>query len=160
MTASHNLNQFCPFRTIEQRISLFSEQVGQVYFVTKRTLITANQTTQLVFANLTSRIEENLLIITTHPTIQALSKYISIVCKTLWRLQISLTGSSDFVISGTAKQNLELAAELGVGGGGAGAWGVGSNDRWWREKLGSLGKTPGNQNFHLFEVHLRHIYSI
>lgn len=58
MTASHNLNQFCPFRTIEQRISLFSEQVGQVYFVTKRTLITANQTTQLVFANLTSRIEE------------------------------------------------------------------------------------------------------
>lgn len=83
MTASHNLNQFCPFRTIEQRISLFSEQVGQVYFVTKRTLITANQTTQLVFANLTSRIEENVLIITTHPTIQALSKYISIVCKTL-----------------------------------------------------------------------------
>ena len=83
MTASHNLNQFCPFRTIEQRISLFSEQVGQVYFVMKRTLITANQTTQLVFANLTSRIEENLLIITTHPTIQALSKYISIVCRTL-----------------------------------------------------------------------------
>ena len=61
MTASHNLNQFCPFRT-KQRISLFSEQVGQVYFVTKRTLITANQTKQLVFANLTSRIEENLLI--------------------------------------------------------------------------------------------------
>lgn len=156
MTASHNLNQFCPFRTIEQRISLFSEQVGQVYFVTKRTLITANQTTQLVFANLTSRIEENVLIITTHPTIQALSKYISIVCKTLWRLQISLTGSSDFVISGTAKQNLELAA----GGGETGAWGVGSNDRWWREKLGSLGKTPGNQNFQRFEVYLRHIYSI
>ena len=61
MTASHNLKQFCPFRT-KQRISLFSEQVGQVYFVTKRTLITANQTKQLVFANLTSRIEENLLI--------------------------------------------------------------------------------------------------
>ena len=153
MTASHNLNQFCPFRTIEQRISLFSEQVGQVYFVMKRTLITANQTTQLVFANLTSRIEENLLIITTHPTTQALSKYISIVCKTLWRLQISLTGSSDFVISGTAKQNLELAA----GGGRARAWGVGSSDRWWQEKLGSLGKTPGNQNFQRFEVHLRHI---
>ena len=42
MTASHNLKQFCPFRT-KQRISLFSEQVGEVYFVTKRTLITANQ---------------------------------------------------------------------------------------------------------------------
>ena len=129
MTASHNLNQFCPFRT-KQRISLFSEQVGQVYFVTKRTLITANQTKQLGFANLTSRIEENLLISNYN------SPNLSELCQSLFLLFVKRF--EDFDRKQWFCYFRDRKAKFGTGG-------VGSNDRWWREKLGGLGKTPGSR---------------
>ena len=66
MTRNHNLNQLCLLTTKNHPV--FGTSRSRSQFSTKTRLITANQTTQFVFATLTSRIEEILLLALTQLT--------------------------------------------------------------------------------------------